>query len=79
MPDVARPNAQPWDVTIPLFGGGQAILRIPIPLSKADFDLVKSMVNSNLDAAEKAITKPDLKDAFSGIKLGTLPGKAVQD
>ncbi len=46
-----------WDLTIPLIGGGQAILRIPIPVTEEDFDLLKGVITANLDAMRKAIVK----------------------
>ena len=67
MPQVGRSEARQWDLTIPLIEGGQAVLRLPIPLSKADYDLLVAMLTSNLEAAEKAITKPTLQNVFQGM------------
>lgn len=46
-----------WDLNIPLVRGGQAVLRFPIPLSETDFELVKAVVNANLDALKQSITR----------------------
>lgn len=46
-----------WDLNIPLMSGSQAVLRVPIPLSEADFELVKAVVNANLDALKQSITR----------------------
>lgn len=32
-------------------------MRIPIPLSETDFELVKAVVNANLDALKQSITR----------------------
>lgn len=56
MPEVQRQNAQPWDLTIPLIGGGQAILRTPIPLSEADYDLLTNTLQVMLTNMKPAIT-----------------------
>lgn len=45
MPAVdARPEQKPWDWTIPLTGGKQAVLRVPRPLSEEDFDHLDDML-----------------------------------
>ena len=46
-----------WDLTIPLIGGGRAILRVPIPVTEADFDLLKGVITANLDAMKQAIVR----------------------
>lgn len=46
-----------WDLTIPLVEGGQAVLRVPIPVTPEDFDLLKGVIASNLDAMKRAIVK----------------------
>lgn len=56
MPDIQRSDARLWDLTIPLVGGGQAILRTPIPLSEEDFELLTTMLQANLMGMKRAIT-----------------------
>ncbi len=50
-----------WDLTIPLMSGEQAVLRVPIPLSEEDFQLVKAVVNANLDALKLSITRKPVR------------------
>ncbi len=57
MPSSGAIGTRDWDLTIPLMSGERAILRVPIPLSEADFQLVKAVVNANLDALKASITR----------------------
>ena len=57
MPSTEVSTTKDWDLNIPLVSGGQAVLRIPIPLSERDFELVKAVVNANLDALKQSITR----------------------
>lgn len=57
MPSTDAATTKDWDLNIPLVRGGQAVLRIPIPLSETDFELVKAVVNANLDALKQSITR----------------------
>jgi hypothetical protein len=57
MPSTDTSATKDWDLNIPLVSGGQAVLRIPIPLSETDFELVKAVVNANLDALKQSITR----------------------
>ena len=57
MPSTDASTTKDWDLNIPLVSGGQAVLRIPIPLSETDFELVKAVVNANLDALKQSITR----------------------
>ena len=38
------------DLTFPLIGGGMAILRVPLPLTEANFNLMMSMLGTMKDA-----------------------------
>lgn len=44
-----------WDLPVPLIGGKQAILRIPLPLSEANFTLLKGFLLNSLDATKAAL------------------------
>ena len=57
MPSTDAVTTKDWDLDIPLVSGGQAVLRIPIPLSETDFELVKAVVNANLNALKQSITR----------------------
>lgn len=58
MPSTTAATKKDWDLTIPLIEGGQAILRVPIPVTDDDFDMLKSVITSNLDAMRRAIVRP---------------------
>ena len=58
MPSTSEVAKKDWDLTIPLVEGGQAILRVPIPVTDEDFDMLKSVITSNLDAMRRAIVRP---------------------
>ena len=57
MPSVAEATRTDWDVTIPLIGGGRAILRVPIPVTEADYDLLTGVIASHLKAMKAAIVR----------------------
>ncbi|MGH7563849.1 MAG: hypothetical protein ACREK5_05450 [Gemmatimonadota bacterium] len=59
MPSVNLQGTRPWDLTIPLVSGGQAILRAPIPMTEEDFDHLKSFLDATLQSMRKAITRPN--------------------
>ena len=66
MPSTSATAKKDWDLTIPLIEGGQAILRVPIPVTEESFDLLKGVIASNLDAMKRAIVRdpesPELED-----------------
>lgn len=57
MPEIENKKARPWDLTIPLVSGGQAVLRAPIPMTEEDYELLTSMLQTTLKNMKKAITK----------------------
>ena len=65
MPSTSAAMKKDWDLTIPLIEGGQAILRVPIPVTDEDFDMLKSVITANLDAVRRAIVKTT-QDAGEG-------------
>ncbi len=50
-------NGEKLTIPIPLINGKQASLSIPIPLSDADFNLIKNLLGSYLDNMKPAIVK----------------------
>ncbi len=66
MPETQLEDTRSWDLTIPLIGGGQAILRAPIPLSEENYTLLTSMLDSTLKSMKKAITKPEISEEEGG-------------
>ena len=57
VPPENAPATQNWDLTIPLMSGKRALLRVPIPLSELDFDLLQRAVILNLDTFKASITR----------------------
>jgi hypothetical protein len=55
MPDIQRVDAKPLDLPIPLIGGGQATLRIPIPLSEENYKHLTTILTSMLGGMKPAI------------------------
>jgi hypothetical protein len=55
MPDIQRTDAKPLDLPIPLIGGGQATLRVPIPLSEENYQHLTTMLTSMLGGMKPAI------------------------
>ena len=45
-----RTLQQPMDLTIPLIGGGSAVLRTPVPLTKNNFDLIQTFLETLEDS-----------------------------
>lgn len=56
MPGVGQ-EAQPFDLPIPLIGGGMATLRMPRPITGEDYDHMVALLESNLKALRKALVK----------------------
>jgi hypothetical protein len=60
-------DAQPFDLPVPLIGGGTATLRMPRPISGEDYDHMVALLNANLTALRKALVrdpvaqKPDVE------------------
>lgn len=70
MPEVQnQPNTRTWDLVIPLISGTQAILRVPLPLSDADYTMMTAMIDANLKGMKAAIvsappvTPPSVEEA----------------
>ena len=55
MAETATQGKRDWDLMIPLVDGGQAMLRVPIPVTDEDFDMLKAVVVANLDAMRRTI------------------------
>lgn len=49
------------DLPIPLIGGGRAILRTPIPLSKENYTLLTTMLRTTLEGMRKAIVSENVR------------------
>lgn len=45
------------DLPIPLVSGGRAVLRVPIPLTGQDYDLLRSMLEAQLGGMKPAIVR----------------------
>lgn len=58
------------EIPIPLISGKRAILSIPIPLTKTDFTLIKSLISTYLDNMEPAIVREDMKQSEERGKEG---------
>ena len=58
MPEILRRDVRPLDIPIPLISGAQATLRIPIPLSEADYELLTTLIEVNLKGMKQAIVTP---------------------
>lgn len=60
MPSTGAVATKDWDLTIPMIGGGQTIVRMPIPMSEENFVMLKGLIAANLDAVHRAIVRePD--------------------
>lgn len=56
MPEVQSPAATPpYDLTLALLGGEHAVLRVPRHMSKANYDLLTSLIDANLKAMRAAL------------------------
>ena len=69
MPDISKEDARPLDIPIPLVSGGRATLRIPVPLSEEDYEILTSLLDVNLKGMKRAI----VREEPSGMPP-TLPG-----
>lgn len=65
MPDIQRADAKPLDLPIPLIGGGQATLRVPIPLTEENYKHLTTMLTAMLGGMKPAIvtTPPTANEA----------------
>lgn len=54
------------DIPIPLVKGTKAILRLPIPLSETDYELVKNSINTYLESMKPAIVRNENKSDGEG-------------
>ena len=45
-----------WDLEMPLVSGGRAILRLPVPMSEEDYDLVCKVLFETLESVKVALT-----------------------
>jgi hypothetical protein len=57
MAAVGQPDAQPFDLPVPLIGGGTATLRMPRPISGEDYDHMVAFLDANLKALRKALVR----------------------
>jgi hypothetical protein len=57
MPETQRAEGQAMDFPIPLLSGGFATLRLPVPLSKAEYTHFKSFLSAMLSGMEQAVTR----------------------
>jgi hypothetical protein len=63
-----------WDLPIRLIGGGQALLRVPVPLSEENYNLLRKVVDLNLELQKPALMyrKPEgfaLPDVLGGGRM----------
>lgn len=59
------PGMQVRDITLPLIGGGMAILRTPVPLSEENFDFLMTLLSSMKKAlVEKKVDKESVSEGF---------------
>lgn len=66
MPNISRTSAQEtFDLPIPLPGNLLAVLRMPRPMSRSDYDFMMAQIDMNLKAFKPALTVPD-QPASSG-------------
>jgi hypothetical protein len=64
MPDTQRGRAM--DFPIPLLGGGVATLRLPVPLSRAEYAHFKTFLASMLSGMEPAVTREPQPEVSAG-------------
>jgi len=57
MPETQRADAKAMDFPIPLLSGGFATLRLPVPLSKAEYTHFKGFLTAMLTGMEQAVTR----------------------
>jgi hypothetical protein len=57
-PGASGGEPRPFDISIPLRNGSQALLRVPVPLSEEDYDLLTSAIEANLQVMRKTIVRP---------------------
>lgn len=62
---------EPLEIPIPLMSGSRAVLRIPVPMTEEDFELLRRLIDINLDTMKRAIViqeepvrKPVLRSAL---------------
>ncbi len=60
MADVGQ-DAQPFDLPVPLIGGGTATLRMPRPISAEDYDHMVTFLDTNLKTLRKAFVRDSVK------------------
>jgi len=58
-------EAVPYDLTLPLISGGQAILRIPRTMTEEDYTLLTTLLDANLRAMKKALIAKESQPAAS--------------
>ena len=66
-----RTLQQPMDLTIPLIGGGSAVLRTPVPLTKNNFDLIQTFLETLEDSIVAETTD------MTGMRLNNLNDRCI--
>lgn len=66
MPELQRTEGVPYDLTLPLVSGGQAILRMPRTMSEEDYTLLTTLLDANLKAMKKALVTAEKPEPLEG-------------